>query len=396
MLGEETVLLRALEGRRAQPDQRPPYPGDARPVGPADGRQQRRDAGAVPWIVANGARRSPPSATPTRPGTDARPGQRRGPQPGIVEVPTGTSLARDRAARGRRRCGRQVKAVLVGGPSGGFLPPTELDTPYAFGALREAGAHVGSGTVVVADESACIVDLAALLTRFCADEACGKTIPCRIGTRRLAEIGERFTSGRPRPTDLELLVDLCHDIVESAPVRPRAPGDATRSLSGMRYFRSELDDHIVRSTCPAGVCHPIAVGRRRSVTTEAPHDRRRDDRRSRRTTDASTPSPRRCSTTQAPQRPTATPRIRIEVDGRVVEGLEGQTILEVCRDNGIEVPTLCYEPKLPGFGACRMCVVEVEGEEHPPISCSRDCEAGMVVQTQTEEIRGCAARPTSS
>jgi NADPH-dependent glutamate synthase beta subunit-like oxidoreductase/ferredoxin len=91
--------------------------------------------------------------------------------------------------------------------------------------------------------------------------------------------------------------------------------------------------------------------------------------------------------TQSPQRPMSTPRIRIEVDGRVVEGFEGQTILEVCRDNGIEIPTLCYEPKLPGFGACRMCVVEVEGEEHPPISCSRTCEPEMKVQTQTEEIR---------
>src|SRR5262245_38440090 len=91
--------------------------------------------------------------------------------------------------------------------------------------------------------------------------------------------------------------------------------------------------------------------------------------------------------TQSPQRPQASPRIRIEVDGRVVEGFEGQTILEVCRDNGIEIPTLCYGPKLPGFGACRMCVVEVEGEEHPPISCSRSCEDGMKVQTQTEEVR---------
>jgi ferredoxin len=87
----------------------------------------------------------------------------------------------------------------------------------------------------------------------------------------------------------------------------------------------------------------------------------------------------RLLTTQAPQRPLSTPPIRIEVDGRVYEGFEGQTILEVCRDNGIEIPTLCYEPKLPGFGACRMCVVEVEGEEHPPISCSRAAEAGMKV-----------------
>jgi formate dehydrogenase major subunit len=95
----------------------------------------------------------------------------------------------------------------------------------------------------------------------------------------------------------------------------------------------------------------------------------------------------RLITTQSPQRPLSTPRIRIEVDGRVVEGLEGQTILEVCRDNGIEIPTLCYEPKLPGFGACRMCVVEVEGEANPPISCSRAAEAGMVVRTQTDEVR---------
>src|SRR5262245_42472198 len=95
----------------------------------------------------------------------------------------------------------------------------------------------------------------------------------------------------------------------------------------------------------------------------------------------------RLLTTQAPQRPQSTPGIRIEVDGRVVEGFAGQTILEVCRDNGIEIPTLCYEPKLPGFGACRMCVVEVEGEEHPPISCSRSCEDGMRVQTQPEEVR---------
>ncbi len=91
--------------------------------------------------------------------------------------------------------------------------------------------------------------------------------------------------------------------------------------------------------------------------------------------------------TQAPQRPQSTPVIRLEVDGRVVEGRAGQTILEVCRDNDIEIPTLCYEPKLPGFGACRMCVVEVEGEATPPISCSRAAEAGMVVQTQTEAVR---------
>ena len=117
--------------------------------------------------------------------------------------------------------------------------------------------------------------------------------------------------------------------------------------------------------------------------------------------EASTPAETRASLaerlldTQSPQRPQSSPRIRIEVDGRVVEGFEGQTILEVCRDNGIEIPTLCYEPKLPGFGACRMCVCEVEGEDQPPISCSREAEADMVVRTQTDELRR-SAGPTSS
>ena len=110
----------------------------------------------------------------------------------------------------------------------------------------------------MADERACTVDLARLLTAFCADEACGKTIPCRIGTRRLAEIGDRFVSGRPRPTDVALLADLSHDIVESG-LCDHERLTTLPMASGMRYFRAELDDHILRSSCPAGVCHPIAV-----------------------------------------------------------------------------------------------------------------------------------------
>ena len=110
----------------------------------------------------------------------------------------------------------------------------------------------------MADDRACVVDLARLLTRFCSSEACGKTIPCRIGTRRLVEIADRVVDGRPRPTDLTLLVDLSADIVASALCDHERL--ATFPLaSGMRYFREELDEHILRSSCPAGVCHPIAV-----------------------------------------------------------------------------------------------------------------------------------------
>jgi NADH:ubiquinone oxidoreductase subunit F (NADH-binding) len=112
--------------------------------------------------------------------------------------------------------------------------------------------------VVVADDRACIVDLARLLTRFCANEACGKTIPCRIGTRRLVEIADRAIEGRPKPTDTTLLEDLSADIVASA-LCDHERLTTLPLMSGMRYFRSELDEHLLRSACPAGVCHPIAV-----------------------------------------------------------------------------------------------------------------------------------------
>ena len=147
---------------------------------------------------------------------------------------------------------------MVGGPAGGILPPRELDTPYSFAPLREVGAHVGSGSILVADERACVVDLATLLTRFCADEACGKAIPCRIGLRRLYEIGERFTTGRARPTDVALATDLADDIVKSGLCDHER--SATRPLTSVvRYFREELDEHLLRSACPAGICHPLAV-----------------------------------------------------------------------------------------------------------------------------------------
>ena len=112
--------------------------------------------------------------------------------------------------------------------------------------------------MVVADDRACIVDLARLLTRYCAGEACGKTIPCRIGTRRLVEIADRVAEGRPRPADPQLLEDLSADIVASA-LCDHERLTTLPLASGMRYFRSELDEHILNSACPAGVCHPIAV-----------------------------------------------------------------------------------------------------------------------------------------
>jgi NADP-reducing hydrogenase subunit HndC len=257
MLGEETVLLKALEGKRGQPEQRPPFPSESGLFGRPTVVNNVATLAAVPWILVNGPAAYAGIGSKASPGTLLV--QVRGPAgEGIAEVPTGTPLRDVLALAGGVPAERRLKAVLVGGPSGGLLPPELLDTPYEYDALRAVGAHVGSGSVIAADERACIVDLARLLTRFCADEACGKTIPCRIGTRRLVEIGDRIATGRPRPTDMALMADLSHDVAASA-LCDHERLATLPFLSGMRYFAPELDDHIVRSTCPAGVCQPIAI-----------------------------------------------------------------------------------------------------------------------------------------
>ncbi|MCI0584453.1 MAG: NADH-quinone oxidoreductase subunit F [Chloroflexi bacterium] len=257
LLGEETILLKALEGKRGQPEQRPPHPATSGLRGLPTVVHNVQTLAAIPWILVNGAEAFAKVGAADSPGTilvQVRGGERSG----VAEVPLGTPLRDVTALAGPLGRGRRLKAVLVGGPSGGILPPEALDTPYTFDGLRAAGAHVGSGSVIVADDRACIVDLARVLTRFCADEACGKTIPCRIGTRRLSEIGDRLAAGTSRAGDLGLLADLSADIVGSA-LCDHERLATLPLMSGMRYFRAELDEHLERSSCPAGVCHPIAM-----------------------------------------------------------------------------------------------------------------------------------------
>ena len=200
MLGEETVLLKALEGKRGQPEQRPPYPAERGLFGMPTVVHNVQTLAAVPWIVRHGA---PAFAAVGRPGARARSSSSSGrrPAPASPRSRSGRRCGGSWSSAARCRGAGSIKAILVGGPSGGLLPAELLDTPYDFESLRAAGAHVGSGSVVVADDRACVVDLARLLTRFCAGEACGKTIPCRIGTRRLVEIADRVAEGRrARPT----------------------------------------------------------------------------------------------------------------------------------------------------------------------------------------------------
>lgn len=239
MLGEETVLLKALEGKRGQPEQRPPHPARRGLFGRPTVVNNVQTLAAVPWIVREGEDAFRATGSTHAPGTVLV--QVRTPDgDGVAEVPLGTPLRDVLKLGGRLPADRSLKAVLVGGPSGGLLPPDALDTPYDFVSLREAGAHLGSGSVVAVDDRTDLLELVGVLTRFCSNEACGKSIPCRIGTRRLAEIVERRENGLLRPTDAQLAADLAHDISESALCDHERL--ATLPLtSGMRYFTSEFD-----------------------------------------------------------------------------------------------------------------------------------------------------------
>jgi NADH:ubiquinone oxidoreductase subunit F (NADH-binding) len=239
MLGEETVLLKALEGKRGQPEQRPPHPASVGLYDRPTVVNNVQTLASVPWIVREGADAFRAIGSADAPGTVLVQVRTPG-KDGIAEVPLGTPLGDIVKLGGKLAPERSLQAVLIGGPSGGLLPPDALDTPYEFAALRAAGAHVGSGSLVAVDDRTDLLELVGVLTRFCSNEACGKSIPCRIGTKRLAEIVSRREAGLLRPVDTQLAADLAYDIVESALCDHERL--ATLPLtSGMRYFGSAFD-----------------------------------------------------------------------------------------------------------------------------------------------------------
>ena len=256
IVGEETVLLRAIQNKRAQPDQRPPYPSEKGLYGRPTVVNNVETLALVPWIVANGSKAFAEIGDDDHPGTTLIQISGAVSKPGIVEVPLGMSLKRLLEVAGGFG---KAKAVLVGGPAGGFLPPAELDTLYTATALNEKGAIWGSGAIVVCGPATCLVDMATTLERYLSDESCGKTIPCRIGVRRLYELGQRATSGLSKPNDAQTLQELAADVRDAAlcGLEFCAPNPF---LSGMRYFADEFDQHFTRGTCPAGVCNPVRVG----------------------------------------------------------------------------------------------------------------------------------------
>ena len=252
--GEETALIESLEGSRGMPRLKPPFPAEKGYTDKPSNINNVETFANVAWIILNGGAAFSAMGTETSKGTKvfALTGKiRRG---GLVEVPMGLTL-RDVifGIGGGVRDGRRFKAVQMGGPSGGCIPESLLDTPIDYKALSATGAIMGSGGMVVMDDRTCMVNMARFFLDFTAKESCGKCVPCRIGTKRLHETLVRITEGKGREGDVELLEELCRGIKDGAlcGLGQTAPNPV---LTTIRYFRDEYDAHIREKRCPAHEC----------------------------------------------------------------------------------------------------------------------------------------------
>ena len=255
--GEETALIESLEGNRGMPRLKPPFPAEAGYWQQPSNINNVETFANVPWIMLNGGAAFAAYGTERNKGTKvfAVTGKvRRG---GLVEIPMGKTLREvifDIA--GGIRDGKRFKAVQLGGPSGGCIPESLLDTVIDYQSLQATGAIMGSGGMVVMDETTCMVSVAKFFLDFTTKESCGKCVHCRIGTKRLGEILQRIIDGKGREGDIELLVELCDGIKAGAlcGLGQSAPNPV---LTTIRYFRDEYEAHIRDHKCPAHQCKPL-------------------------------------------------------------------------------------------------------------------------------------------
>ncbi|CEP66398.1 NADH:ubiquinone oxidoreductase, 51kDa subunit [Moorella glycerini] len=255
--GEETALLRSIEGRRGEPRPRPPYPAQAGLWGKPTVVNNVETLANVPVIIRKGAEWYASFGTKGSKGTKVFSLAGSINNTGLIEVPMGTTLREIIfGIGGGIPGGKKFKAVQTGGPSGGCLPEEMLDTPVDYEALTAAGSIMGSGGLIIMDESDCMVDIARFYLEFSQDESCGRCTPCRVGTKRLLEILKRITSGEGTMDDLKLLEDLSHDVKEASlcGLGQTAPNPI---LSTLRYFRHEYEAHVRDKYCPAGVCRNL-------------------------------------------------------------------------------------------------------------------------------------------
>ena len=252
--GEETALIESLQGQRGMPRLKPPFPAEAGYWNQPSNINNVETYANVAWIINNGGEAFAAMGTEDSKGTKvfALTGKiRRG---GLVEIPMGMTLRQvifD--IGGGIRDGGTFKAVQMGGPSGGCIPASLLDTVIDYKKLAATGAIMGSGGMVVMDDSTCMVGMAKFLLDFTAKESCGKCVHCRIGTKRLQEILTRIVEGKGKEGDIELLEELCNAVRDGAlcGLGQTAPNPV---LSTLRYFRDEFEAHINEKRCPAHTC----------------------------------------------------------------------------------------------------------------------------------------------
>jgi len=252
--GEETAILASVEGQRAMPRPRPPYPATSGLWAKPTLIQNVETLANIPLIVSNGGAWFAGIGTPRCSGTKCFSLTGKISSPGLIEVPMGTTLREvvfD--IGGGIPSNRKFKAVLVGGPSGGCLPEELLDLPIDYESLAKAGAIMGSGGIVAIDDQSCMVDTAKFFTDFCVDESCGKCVPCRVGLAKVKGIFERIMQGEGRMEDMKLLEDAGNYIREASlcGLGQTAPNPV---LTTLRYFKDEYLQHIVDMKCSAGKC----------------------------------------------------------------------------------------------------------------------------------------------
>ena len=255
--GEETALMASIEGRRGMPRPRPPYPAQS---GLWDKPTLLNNVGTflnVPLIMLRGADWYSQIGTERSKGTKVFSLVGTVVNSGLVEVPMGTPL-RDIVfgIGGGIPGGREYKAVQTGGPSGGCLPASQLDLPVDYESLAEAGSIVGSGGMVVMDDTTCMVDVSRFFLSFTQMESCGKCVPCRLGTKRMLEILERICAGEGEEGDIDLLVDLS-ETIKNASLCALGQTSVNPVLSTLRYFRDEYEAHVVDKRCPALRCEAL-------------------------------------------------------------------------------------------------------------------------------------------
>jgi len=255
--GEETALMTSIEGNRGEPRPRPPFPAVKGLFGRPTILNNVESYANIPQIILNGADWFASMGTEKSKGTKVFALGGKITNTGLVEIPMGTTLREVvEDIGGGVPGGKKFKAAQTGGPSGGCIPASLIDTPIDYDNLIAIGSMMGSGGLIVMDEDTCMVDIAKFFLEFTVDESCGKCTPCRVGTRRLLEILDKITSGNGEMEDLDRLEELSN-YIKSASLCGLGQTAPNPILSTLRYFRDEYVEHIVNKRCPAGVCKKL-------------------------------------------------------------------------------------------------------------------------------------------